>query len=46
MKHIVVCGDSFNIDDADYPGIHWTSKINHVKLTNLSIPGASNLIIR
>jgi hypothetical protein len=46
MKHIVVCGDSFNVDDIDYPNIHWTTKLNNFKLTNLSIPGASNLVIR
>lgn len=46
MKHIVVCGDSFNVDDPDYPNIHWTNKLNNFKLTNLSIPGASNLVIR
>jgi hypothetical protein len=46
MKSIVVCGDSFNIDDAEYPGIHWTSKLDNVKLTNLSIQGASNFVIR
>ena len=44
MKSIVVCGDSFNVDDPEYPNIHWSSKFTH--LTNLSIPGASNLVIR
>jgi len=44
MKSIVVCGDSFNVDDPEYPNIHWSSKFDH--LTNLSIPGASNLVIR
>jgi len=41
---IVVCGDSFYFDDADYPNIHWTSKFTN--LTNLAMPGASNLVIR
>lgn len=44
MKSIIVCGDSFNVDDPEYPNIHWSSKFTH--LTNLSIPGASNLVIR
>ena len=44
MKSIVVCGDSVNVDDPEYPNIHWSSKFTH--LTNLSIPGASNLVIR
>lgn len=46
MKHIVVCGDSFNVDDQDYPNIHWTTSLKDFKLTNLAIPGASNLVIR
>lgn len=41
---IAVCGDSFNYDDPEMPGIHWTSKIS--EFTNLSIPGASNFVIR
>lgn len=44
MNNIVVCGDSFNVDDIKYPNIHWTTKFDD--LTNLSIPGASNLVIR
>jgi hypothetical protein len=50
MKTVVICGDSFNCDDSDYPGVHWSQKIKNllpdVKLINLSIPGASNLLIR
>lgn len=46
MKKIVVCGDSFNVDDVDHPNIHWTAKLNDYDLVNLSIPGASNLAIR
>lgn len=41
---IVVCGDSFYFDDPSFPDIHWTSKISNV--TNLSVPGASNFVIR
>ena len=24
---VIVCGDSFNCNDALYPGVHWTEKI-------------------
>ena len=46
---VIVCGDSFNCNDALYPGVHWTEKIvqlnSSIDLTNLSICGASNLLI-
>jgi hypothetical protein len=47
MKKIVICGDSFNVDDPDYPNIHWSHHLQKsADITNLSIPGASNLVIR
>lgn len=46
---VVVCGDSFNCDDTLYPGIHWTQQLTHlnpsIKITNLSVCGASNFLI-
>lgn len=46
MKKIFVCGDSFNVDDPEWPNIHWTAKLQpKYSITNLSSPGASNLLI-
>lgn len=49
MKKIIICGDSFSIDDADYPGIHWSYHLGKLlpdaTIINLASSGASNLLI-
>ena len=31
---VIVCGDSFNCNDALYPGVHWTEKIVQLNLND------------
>ena len=47
-KKILVCGDSFCIEDPRYPGLHFTDKIKNkyqVDIINQSAGGASNSMI-
>lgn len=46
---ILICGDSFCINDINFPGLHFTEKISatlpHAEICNLAIGGASNALI-
>lgn len=49
MKTLYICGDSFSTVDIEY-GPCWVNflidKLPHIKIINLSIPGASNYLIQ
>lgn len=43
---LVVTGDSFQTDDPNYPGQHWSEKLhNDFEVVNLAVAGASNTCI-
>jgi hypothetical protein len=46
---LIVCGDSFNVEDDRYPNIHWTDHLRRlrpdIEIVNLSQRGASNGLI-
>lgn len=46
---LIVCGDSFNVEDSRYPGIHWIDHLRRIRpdidIVNLSERGDSNALI-
>ena len=46
---ILVCGDSFCVNDSRFPGLHWTEKLlnlsGDIEIANLAYGGCSNALI-
>ena len=46
---ILICGDSFCVDDPRFPGLHWTEKMlnlsEDIEIANLAYGGCSNALI-
>lgn len=46
---LIVCGDSFNVEDSRYPDIHWTDHLRQIRsdidIINFAQKGASNGLI-
>lgn len=45
MTRILLCGDSFGVTDHNFPGLHFSEKLQDCEIINLARGGASNAMI-